>query len=75
MDEEYVFAVHFSTESGDHYYAAFREEPTDAHLSAYIKQHYPEEVSEDGKCRYIFWEVEECVIQNLPEPIEPIPSI
>ena len=75
MDEEYVFVVHFSTESGDHYLAAFREEPTDEHLTAYIKERFPEEISEDGKCRYIFWDVEECVVENLPIPVKAIPSI
>lgn len=74
-----VYAVHFRTESSDEYMAVFNENPTDGHLSAYVKENYPEEViqdEEDGSFhRYIFWNVEELDIEDLPKPIDPIESI
>ena len=68
-----IYVVNFSTESCDHYNAVFNKKPNDGHLSAYVKEHYPDEIMDYG--RLIFWEVEEVEVESLPEPIEPIPSI
>ena len=70
-----IFVVTFDTESGDHYVAAFKDKPTDRHLSAYIKENNPEEIDDENNCRTIFWDITEVPIQELPKPIKAIPSI
>jgi len=69
-----IFVVTFDTESCDHYVAVFKNKPTDRHLSAYVKENYPEEINEDN-CRTISWDITEVPIQELPKPIKAIPSI
>ena len=68
-----VYSVHFQTESGDDYYSVFREKPTDGHLSAYVKENFPDEIR-DGE-RLIYWTINVEDLEELPEPIDPIPSI
>ena len=69
------YSVHFYTESTDHYYAVFDDKPSNGHLSAYVKEHYPEEIDEENNTRTIFWNVEELEAESLPIPIKPIESI
>jgi len=73
-----MYVVKFDTESGDHYVAVFKEFPTDKHLSAYVLEHYPDEIrykEEDVEesnpiSRTIFWEVHDLEPQELPKPLK-----
>ena len=68
-----VYAVKFDTESGDHYQTVFKDKPSDGHLSAYVKDNFPDEISAGE--RTILWEVNKVDVEELPKPIKPIPSV
>ena len=72
-----VYAVLFITESGDQYQAVFKNEPTDGHLTAYVKKNFPDEIyqHEGKKSLLISWDITETPIEELPEPIMPIPHV
>lgn len=64
-----IYVVTYITESGDRgVLAAYKEQPTDAHISTEVIEKRPWEV-EDG-VSYLHWEVHEIPITDLPEPSE-----
>lgn len=73
-----MYIVHFKSESGDDYHAAFEDEPSEHELKLWMIYHFPGEI-EDGTC-YVYVEdviefpkfytvdEEDLEAQGLPQP-------
>lgn len=73
-----IFVATYDTESGNHGVIGYwTEKPTQEQLTALFKKWMPEEFveDEDGTCRYVFWELNELEVGELPEGIPLVPSI
>jgi len=75
-----LYVVTYTSECGDEGVAGvFTEEPTDGHLAAITRRDYSDHIVEDdyedGPRRLIFFDIHKAVVEELPEPIDPIPSI